>query len=225
MAEEQPFAEEPVAEEQPEHEPQVQTWTVEAPTVSIADPVFAERPAADLSGLAAAVDTTIAALQAFVDGELQRVRDASKLEVEEIIAERQRLVDEAATAGEQHLEEVQVHAERIIADAERQRDDLSSKAQAERDAELGKLQRVLAEREAQAEARAAEILSEAESTRREADELLATASQAQAQMLASFEQARTSLIQAAERTGNLTTTVHSVDASETGEDEQDAAAA
>ena len=84
---------------------------------------------------------------------------------------------------------------------------------------------MLAEREAQAEARAAEILSEAESTRREADELLATASQAQAQMLASFEQARTSLIQAAERTGNLTTTVHSVDVSETGEDEQNAAAA
>jgi hypothetical protein len=46
----------------------------------------------------------------------------------------------------------------------------------------------------------AEVLEAAEARRREADELVASAAQAQAHMLASFEQARSSLIQAAERT-------------------------
>ena len=60
-------------------------------------------------------------------------------------------------------------------------------------------ERELAERETQAERRANQILDEAEQRRHEADELYASASQAQAHMLASFEQARAALIDAAER--------------------------
>ena len=68
-----------------------------------------------------------------------------------------------------------------------------------------------------------EILEQAESRRREADELVASAAQAQAAMLASFEQARSSLIQAAERNRIATTQVHVLPDEDA--DERDASAA
>jgi hypothetical protein len=69
-----------------------------------------------------------------------------------------------------------------------------------------------------------EILEQAEARRHEADELVASAAQAQASMLSSFEQARSSLIQAAERNRISSTQVQAVSSDENA-DEHDASAA
>jgi len=74
------------------------------------------------------------------------------------------------------------------------------------------------------EAPIAEVLGGAEARRREADELLATAADAQAAMLASFDQARTSLIQAAERS-RVAPPVQIVSSGDEDVDEHDATAA
>ena len=71
----------------------------------------------------------------------------------------------------------------------------------------------------------AEVLESAEARRREADELVASAAQAQAAMLASFEQARSSLIEAAERNRIATPPVQVAAAPDQDADEHDASAA
>jgi hypothetical protein len=71
----------------------------------------------------------------------------------------------------------------------------------------------------------AEVLAGAEARRREADELVASAAQAQASMLASFEQARASLIQAAERNRVAPPAMGIVSSPDEDADEHDASAA
>ena len=141
---------------------------------------MAERAPADLDGLAATVDAAISALDSFVQKELRGVREASSLEIEDVHRERARLIDEAAEAGRRHIEEAHAHAERIVdaarRDSERRRAHFEQELREEREG----YERAFADREAQAQARVDEALERAEARRREADELVASAAQAQA---------------------------------------------
>jgi DivIVA domain-containing protein len=196
----------------------------EPPAATLPEAVVAERQSADLDGLADAVDRAIAALEGFVGNELRTVREASQLEMEEIHAERRRLIDEAADAGRRHIDDARRHADGIIAEAEHQAEQMRTRFEQELHEERERFEQALADRDAQAQARAAETLADAEARRREADELVASAAQAQAAMLASFEQARASLIQAAERT-RLTPPAEFVPSDHEDADEHDTSAA
>jgi DivIVA domain-containing protein len=195
---------EPVAEV--EAEPVAPAETVQpvgdAPVATLPHITIVERQFGDLGSLQDNVERAVAALQSFVQVELRNVREASVLEFDDVHAERNRLIEEAAEAGRAHIDETNQHAARILAQARHEGDLLRQKVEAELRAEREQFEKALAERDAQAQARVAEILADAEHRRREADELVASAAQAQAHMLASFEQARSSLIEAAER--NLT---------------------
>jgi DivIVA domain-containing protein len=162
--------------------------------------VFTTRPDADLNGLAGAVESTIAALQRFVENELAAVREATTAEVDAIYRERQRLIDEAVETGRQHLDGVRAHADRLLAEANRDRQQAREALASEIGEQRRRFEAELSERRTDIEREAQQILSEAEQIRREAEELRDTAAQAQAHMLASFEHARSALIDAAQRT-------------------------
>jgi polyhydroxyalkanoate synthesis regulator phasin len=196
----------------------------EPPVAVLPEAVIVQRQPADLSGLADAVDRAIAALDSFVGNELRSVREASDLEIEDIHAERRRLIDEAADAGRRHIDDARRHADGILAEAQHQADQMRARFEQELHEERERFEQALADRDAQAQARVAEILADAESRRREADELVASAAQAQAAMLASFEQARASLIQAAERT-RLSPPAEFASSDHEDADEHDASAA
>ena len=130
------------------------------------------------------VDGLVRALQSFVSNELAAVRTASTQEVEDIHRERARLIEEAANAADEHLVQTRDHADRILENAKAEGERIRSEAQREAESKREALERELSERESHTERRANQILGEAEQRRHEADELYASASQAQAHMLA-----------------------------------------
>jgi DivIVA domain-containing protein len=182
-----------VTEERAAIEPEVEmtTFAIEQPVVL--EPVADERPTADLNGLQRAVERTIGAMDAFVAGELAAVKEASTLELDEIHRERERLLEEAGETARAHLDDTRVRAERIMEEARNDGDEMRRRFEGELQAERERFEQALADREAQAQARVAGVMAEAEERKREADELVASATRAQSQVLASIEQARVSL--------------------------------
>jgi DivIVA domain-containing protein len=175
-----------------------------------------DRPAADLGGLQHAVERTISSLDAFVKNELAAVKAASALEVDEIHRERERLLEEAGEAARSHLDEARGRAQRIVDEAQNEGNELRRRFEAELQAERERFEQALADRDAQAQARAAEIVANAEERRREAEHLVANAGQVQSAVLASIEQARATLTV----TGDPQPTVHVFDAAEAEPNEQ-----
>jgi DivIVA domain-containing protein len=166
-------------------EPEVEmtTFAIEQPVVL--EPVADERPTADLNGLQRAVERTIGAMDAFVAGELAAVKEASTLELDEIHRERERLLEEAGETARAHLDDTRVRAERIMEEARNDGDEMRRRFEGELQAERERFEQALAD--------VAGVMAQAEERKREADELVASATRAQSQVLASIEQARVSL--------------------------------
>lgn len=158
-----------------------------------AEPPVAEREPADIDGLRAVIERTIGAMDSFVANELATLRSATEIETDELLRERERLLEEAGEAAKAHLEETRVRAESILADARRDGEVMRSRFEGELQADRDRFEQALADREAQAEARVAEILASADERRREAEEIMSSASRVQTQVLASLEHARASL--------------------------------
>lgn len=158
-----------------------------------AAPVAAEREPADIDGLRAVIERTIGAMDSFVANELATLRSATEIETDELLHERERMLEEAADAAKAHLEEARVRAESILAEARRDGEAMRSRFEGELQADRDRFEQALADREAQAKVRAAEITAEAEERRREAEEIMSSASRVQTQVLASLEHARASL--------------------------------
>lgn len=156
-------------------------------------PAVVEHEPADIDGLRAVIERTIGAMDSFVTNELATLRSATEIETDELLRERERLLEEAGEAARAHLEETRVRAESILAEARRDGEAMRSRFEGELQADRDRFELAQAEREAQARARAAEILAEAEGRRREAEELMSSASRVQTQVLASLEHARASL--------------------------------
>jgi len=156
-------------------------------------PAVAEREPADIDGLRAVIERTIGAMDSFVANELATLRSATEIETDELLHERERLLEEAADAAKSHLEEARVRAESILAEARRDGEAMRSRFEGELQADRDRFEQALADREAQAKVRAAEIVAEAEERRREAEEIMSSASRVQTQVLASLEHARASL--------------------------------
>jgi DivIVA domain-containing protein len=223
----------PEAVDEPEPELEVGLVQVESipdepagdpPVASLPEAIVAERPHVDLGSLSTAVEATIESLDGFVQNELRNLREVSALEIDDILAERQRLLEDATSVGRRHIDEASAHAEKIVNKARKEGDRMRQQVEQELREERDRFEQALADRDAQAQARVTEILEQAEARRHEADELVASAAQAQASMLASFEQARSSLIQAAERNRISSTQVQTVSSDEDA-DEHDASAA
>jgi hypothetical protein len=195
------------------------------PVASLPEAIVAERAHADLGSLSAAVEVAIESLEGFVQNELHNLREASALEVDGILAERQRLIEDATSVGRRHIDEASAHAEKIVNKARKEGDRMRQQVEQELREERDRFEQSLADRDAQAQARVTEILEQAEARRHEADELVASAAQAQASMLASFEQARSSLIQAAERNRISSTQVQAVSSDEDADEHEASAAA
>jgi hypothetical protein len=132
-------------------------------------------------------------MDAFVANELATLRSATELETEELLRERERMLDEAGEAARAHLEETRTRAESILAEARRDGEAMRARFEGELQADRERFEQALAEREAKAQAEVAELLADAEQRRREADELVASANRVQTQVLASLEHARASL--------------------------------
>jgi DivIVA domain-containing protein len=158
-----------------------------------AAPAVSEREPADVDGLRVVIERTIGAMDSFVANELATLRSATEIETDELLRERERLLEEAGEAAKAHLEETRVRAESILAEARRDGEAMRSRFEGELQADRDRFELSQAEREAQAQARVAEILAEAEARRREAEEIMSSASRVQTQVLASLEHARASL--------------------------------
>jgi DivIVA domain-containing protein len=158
-----------------------------------ADTGASEREPADIDGLRAVIERTIGAMDSFVANELATLRSATEIETDELLRERERLLEEAGEAAKAHLEETRARAESILAEARRDGESMRSRFEGELQADRERFDQALAEREAQAQARVAEVMAEAEQRRREAEELMSSASRVQTQVLASLEHARASL--------------------------------
>jgi len=167
---------------------------VPAPVVQL--PVSIREPA-DTEGLRLVIERTIGAMDAFVGNELASLRAATQLETEELLHERERMLEEAADAARAHLDETRARAEAILAEARRDGDAMRARFDSELQVDRERFEQALAEREAAAQARAAEIVAEAERRREEAEVLVASANRVQTQVLASLEHARASLSPAA----------------------------
>jgi len=182
----------------PAYEPNPQFDVAPEPQY-IAEPVYeaepdaAEREPADIDGLRAVIERTIGAMDSFVANELATLKSATEIETDELLRERERLLEEAGEAAKAHLEETRVRAESILADARRDGESMRSRFEGELQADRDRFEQALADREAQAHARVAEILATAEERRREAEEIMSSASRVQTQVLASLEHARASL--------------------------------
>ena len=111
-ADEQPVAAEhdgwhqPEAADEPEPEPELvlvesipDEPAGEPPVASLPEPVVAERPHADLGSLSAAVEAAVESLESFVQNELRNLREVSALEIDDILAERQRLIEDATRSA------------------------------------------------------------------------------------------------------------------------------
>jgi ElaB/YqjD/DUF883 family membrane-anchored ribosome-binding protein len=132
-------------------------------------------------------------MDSFVANELAALTSATELETEEILRERERLLEEAGDAARAHLDETRTRAEGILAEARRDGDAMRARFESELQAERERFEQALADRDAQAQARAAQLIGDAEARKREADELVANASRVQTQVLASIEQAKATL--------------------------------
>ena len=153
----------------------------------------AEREPADVDGLRSTIERTIGAMDSFVANELATLKSATELETEELLRERERMLDEAGEAARAHLEETRTRAESILAEARRDGEAMRARFEGELQADRERFEQALADRDAQAQAQVAELLADAEQRRREADELVASANRVQTQVLASLEHARASL--------------------------------
>ena len=147
----------------------------------------------DVDGLRQTIERTIGAMDAFVANELAALTAATEAETEQLLRERERLLDEAAEAARAHLDETRTRAESMLAEAKRDGDAMRVRFQSELQADRERFEQSLADRDAQAQARVAELIAEAESKRQEAEQVAASAARVQTQVLASLEQARASL--------------------------------
>jgi DivIVA domain-containing protein len=161
------------------------------PVYELATP--AQREPADVDGLRLTIERTIGAMDSFVANELATLKSATELETEELLRERERMLDEAGEAARAHLEETRTRAESILAEARRDGEAMRARFEGELQADRERFEQALADREAQAQAQVAELLADAERRRREADELVSSANRVQTQVLASLEHARASL--------------------------------
>jgi DivIVA domain-containing protein len=152
-----------------------------------------QREPADVDGLRVTIERTIGAMDAFVANELASLKSATELETEELLRERERMLDEAGEAARAHLEETRTRAESILAEARRDGEAMRSRFEGELQADRDRFEQALADRDAQAHAQVAELLADAEQRRREAEELVTSANRVQTQVLASLEHARASL--------------------------------
>ena len=66
------------------------------------------------------IERTIGAMDSFVSNELAALSNATELETEEILRERERLLEEAGDAARAHLDETRTRAESIVAEARRE---------------------------------------------------------------------------------------------------------
>ena len=167
--------------------------TFEAAPAPVVELPVPSREPADVDGLREVIERTIGAMDAFVANELASLKSATEVETEELLAERERMLEEAGEAARAHLDDTRVRAERIMDEARNDGDEMRRRFEAELQAERERFEQALADREVQAQARVAEALAEAEERRREADELVSSANRVQSQVLASIEQARVSL--------------------------------
>lgn len=164
----------------------------QAPT-QLEEALQAHVEAPDVDGLRQTIERTIGAMEAFVGNELAALTSATETETEELLRERERLLDEAAEAARAHLDETRTRAESILAEAKRDGDAMRIRFQTELEADRERFQQALADRDAQAQARVAQLIAEAESKRQEAEQVAASANRVQTQVLASLELARASL--------------------------------
>ena len=100
----------PEYEQAPEYEPNPQFDVVPEPDPQPAYEISlpAEREPADVDGLRAVIERTIGAMDSFVANELETLKSATELETEELLRERERMLDEAGEAAKAHLEETRV---------------------------------------------------------------------------------------------------------------------
>src|SRR3954447_22655535 len=92
---------------EPQYESPQTFAPVPAPVVEL--PVSAREPA-DVDGLRIVIERTIGAMDAFVGNELASLKAATELETEELLHERERMLDEAADAARAHLDETRARA-------------------------------------------------------------------------------------------------------------------
>jgi DivIVA domain-containing protein len=178
----------------PAPEPQFESPpTIEAAPAPVVELPVAPREPADTEGLRLVIERTIGAMDAFVGNELASLKAATELETEELLHERERMLEEAADAARAHLDETRARAEAILAEARRDGESMRARFDSELQVDRERFEQSLADREAAAQARAAEIVAEAERRRQEADQLVASATRVQTQVLASLEHARASL--------------------------------
>jgi DivIVA domain-containing protein len=172
-------------------EPQVQVQ--QQPPTQLDEALQAHHESPDVDGLRQTIERTIGAMDAFVANELAQLAAATEAETEELLRERERLLDEAAAAARAHLDETRSRAESLLAEAKRDGDAMRVRLQNELQADRERFEQSLADRDAQARARVAELIAEAEGKRQEAERVAASAARVQSQVLASLEQARASL--------------------------------
>ncbi len=177
------FDAEPQFDVEPQRQPE--------PVYELATPVT--REPADINGLRLTIERTIGAMDSFVANELATLKSATELETEELLRERERMLDEAGEAARAHLEETRTRAESILAEARRDGEAMRARFEGELQADRERFEQALADRDAQAQAQVAELLADAEQRRREAEELVSSANRVQTQVLASLEHARASL--------------------------------
>ena len=123
------------------------------PVATLPEAIVAERPHADLGGLSAAVEAAIESLDGFVQNELRNLREVSALEIDDILAERQRLLEDATSVGRRHIDEASAHAEKIVNKARKEGDRMRQQAEQELREERDRFEQSLADRDAQAQAR------------------------------------------------------------------------
>ena len=167
--------------------------TVEAAPAPVVELPVSGREAADVDGLREVIERTIGAMDAFVANELASLKSVTEVETEELLAERERMLEEAGEAARAHLEETRTRAEAMLAEARRDGEAIRARFDSELQVDRERFEQSLADSEAQAHARAAEVLADAERRRHEADELVESANRVQTQILASLETARASL--------------------------------
>jgi DivIVA domain-containing protein len=184
----------PAAEPNPRLDVAPEPEYIPEPVYEVEAPAVTDREPADIDGLRAVIERTIGAMDSFVANELATLRSATEIETEELIRERERLLEQAGEAAKAHLEETRVRAESILAEARRDGETMRARFEGELQADRQRFEQALAERDAQAQARVAEMLASAEARRREAEELMTSASRVQTQVLASLEHARASLV-------------------------------
>ncbi len=186
-----PYEPNPQFDIEPEPQYAIEQPRYEAPAAP------AQREPADIDGLRETIERTIGAMDAFVANELATLKSATELETEELVRERERLLDEAGAAAQAHLEETRVRAESILAEARRDGESMRARFEGELQVDRDRFEQALADREALAHAQVAEILADAETRRREAEELMTSANRVQTQVLNSLENARATLSPAA----------------------------